>query len=147
MLQYAQNSLSRVVHHSSSSSRRLTFISSRIRFKMVFITYKTLSTDQPPYLKNLLNPYRPSRSLRSANCNLLLIPPHNTNFSSCAFSFAAPIGIQHTTHIQTPSKNTIHISSDLTNAHTLARTATAAPQIRRSTRLCARYKLLYCIVL
>ena len=62
----------------------------RIQFKIAVITYKTLSTDQPPYLRNLLNPYRPSRSLRSANRNLLLIPPHNTNFSRRAFSFAAP---------------------------------------------------------
>jgi len=55
-----------------------------------YITYKTLSTDQPPYSRNLLNPYRPSRSLRSPNRNLLLISPHNTNFSRRAFSFAAP---------------------------------------------------------
>ena len=61
-----------------------------IQFKIALITYKTLSTDQPPYLSSLLHPYRPSRSLRSANRNLLLIPPHTTNFSRRAFSFTAP---------------------------------------------------------
>jgi len=33
--------------------------------------------------------YRPSRSLCSANRNLLLIPPHTTNFSRRTFSFVA----------------------------------------------------------
>ena len=96
-LQWAQNSLSRIVlpHHHGSSSSRLSHlhwlpVHRRIQFKIDLITYKTLSTDQPPYLRNLLNPYRPSRSLHSANRNLLLIPPHNTNFSRRAFSFAAP---------------------------------------------------------
>jgi len=93
----ALKTLSRVVlpHHHGSSSSRLSHlhwlpVHRRIQFKIALITYKTLSTDQPPYLRNLLNPYRPSRSLRSANRNLLLIPPHNTNFSRRAFSFAAP---------------------------------------------------------
>jgi len=62
----------------------------RIQFKIALITYKTLSTDQPPYLSSLLYPYRPSRSHRSANRNLLLIPPHTTNFSRRAFSFTTP---------------------------------------------------------
>ena len=96
-LQCAQNSLSRVVlpHHLGSSSSRLSHLHwlpvlRRIQFKIALITYKTLSTDQPPYLSSLLHPYRPSRSLRSANRNLLLIPPHTTNFSRRAFSFTAP---------------------------------------------------------
>jgi len=114
-LQCAQNSLSRVVlplHHGLSSSRlshlHWLLVHRRIQFKIALITYKTLSTDQPPYLRNLLNPYRPSRSLRSANRNLLLIPSHTTNFSRRAFSFAActvwnklPTGIRES--------NTLHI--------------------------------------
>jgi len=95
-LQCTQNSLSRVVlpHHLGSSSSRLSHlhwlpVHRRIQFKIALITYKTLSTDQPPYLSSLLHPYRPSRSLRSANRNLLLIPPHITNFSRRAFSFTA----------------------------------------------------------
>ena len=42
----------------------------------------------------------------------------------------------------------LHISSQLTNAHTLARPATArASDSTFYTRLCAHYKLLYCMVL
>ena len=96
-LQCAQNSLSRAVlpyHHGSASSRLSHLhwlpVHRRIEFKISVITYKSLTTHQPPYLSNLLHPYRPSRSLRSANQNLLLIPPHNTNFSRRAFSFSAP---------------------------------------------------------
>ena len=73
----------------------LTFIGSRyideFNLKQLsIITYKILSTDQPPYLSSLLHPYRPLGSLRSANRNLLLIPPHTTNFSRRAFSFTSP---------------------------------------------------------
>ena len=82
-------------HHHGSSSSRLSHlhwlpVHRRIQFKIALITYKTLSTDQPPYLSSLLHPYRPSRSLRSSNRNLLLIPPHTSNFSRRAFSFTAP---------------------------------------------------------
>jgi len=79
-LQCAQNSLSRVVllHHLGSSSSRLSHlhwlpVHRRIQFKIALITYKTLSTDQPPYLSSLLH-----------------IPPHTTNFSRRAFIFTAP---------------------------------------------------------
>jgi len=113
-LQCAQNSLSCVVlpHHLGSSSSRLSHlhwlpVHRRIQFKIALITYKTLSTDQPPYLSGLLHPYRPSRSLRSANRNLLLIPPHTTNFSRRAFSFtAATLWNQLPTCIR--ESNTLH---------------------------------------
>jgi len=81
-LQCAQNSLSRVVlshHHGSSSSRQSHLhwlpVHRRIQFKIALITYKTLSTDQPPYLRNLINPYRPSRSLAQQTVIFYLFLP------------------------------------------------------------------------
>jgi len=68
-----------IIRMFGSSSSRLSHlhwlpVHRRIQFKIALITYKTLSTDELPYLSSLLHPYRPSRSLRSANRNLLLIP-------------------------------------------------------------------------
>jgi len=62
----------------------------RIQYKITLVTYKSLSTNQPPYLRNLLHMYQPSRCLRSASQNLLSIPFCTTNFSECSFSFSAP---------------------------------------------------------
>ena len=135
-------------------------INRRIQFKIALITYKTLSTDQPPYLRNLLNPYRPSRSLRSANRNLLLIPPHNTNFSRRAFSFAAPTfwnklptGIRDSNTLHTFK----HCLKTFFTSHPSKPTSTPspaqrlpAPQIRRSildfVRVTNYCIVLYCIV-
>jgi len=47
------------------------------------------TTNQPPYLRNLLHMYQPSHCLRSANQNLLSIPFCTTNLSKCPFSFSA----------------------------------------------------------
>jgi len=48
-------------------------------------------TSQPLYLYELISHYRPSRSPRSSNANLLTRPPGITsNFSSRAFSVSAP---------------------------------------------------------
>jgi len=42
------------------------------------------------YLQSLLNYHTPTRSLRSANTNLLSVPRVRTAFASCGFSVAAP---------------------------------------------------------
>jgi len=62
----------------------------RIQYKIALLTYKSLLTNQPPYLRNLLHVYQPSRCLRSASQNLLCIPSYTTNFSRRSFSFSAP---------------------------------------------------------
>jgi len=96
-LQCAQNSLSRVVlpHHSGSASSRLSHlhwlpVRRRIQYKIALLTHKSLLTNQPPYLRNLLHVYHPSRCLRSSNQNLLCTPSCTTNFSRRSFSFSAP---------------------------------------------------------
>jgi len=58
--------------------------------QIALLTYKSLSTNQPPYLRNLLHIYQPLRCLRSANQNLLSIPFCTTNFGKRSFSFSSP---------------------------------------------------------
>ena len=73
--QYVQNSAARLltgsckydhVIHILKELHRLP-VQHRIIFKILTLTYKTLNTDAPQYLKDLLQPYVPSRNLRSRN--------------------------------------------------------------------------------
>ena len=65
-------------------------VSERIQFKIAIQTFKTLHTNQPAYLNDVLVPYIPSRNLRSAGGNLLVMPRIDSVFQSRAFSYAAP---------------------------------------------------------
>jgi len=96
-LQCGQNSLSRVVlpHHPGSASSRLSHlhwlpVHRRIQYKIALLMHNSLSTNQPPYLRNLLHMYQPSQCLRSASQNFLSIPFCTTNFGKRSFSFSAP---------------------------------------------------------
>ena len=62
----------------------------RIKYKLAVITHKVLSTGQPAYLRSLLTFYQPSRSLRSADRQLLALPNLKTEFGRKAFSYASP---------------------------------------------------------
>ena len=57
---------------------------------LALLTHNSLSTNQPPYLRNLLHMYQPSCCHCSASQNLLSIPFCTTNFSKRSFSFSAP---------------------------------------------------------
>ena len=46
----------------------------RISYKVAVITYKTRSTSKPAYLSDLLQDYRPARTLRSSDKLLLFVP-------------------------------------------------------------------------
>ncbi len=46
-------------------------VKSRIEFKVLLLTYKALNNQAPSYLKELIVPYYPSRSLRSQNAAYL----------------------------------------------------------------------------
>jgi len=94
-LQTAQNSLARIV---LPSSRHQSFINllrelhwlpihSHINFKLASITYKTLSTNQPIYLRSLLDQYTSIRTLRSTDQHLLDRPFVSTDFGKKAFSY------------------------------------------------------------
>jgi len=64
-------------------------VDQRTEFKLATLTYNILNSSQPAYLRSLLNYHTPTRSLRSANTNLLLVPRVRTTFASRSFSIAA----------------------------------------------------------
>ena len=97
-LQRIQNTLARVTcqspRSSSASSLRKSLhwlpVRQRIIYKTSLITYKTLKTGQPAYLRDLLHHYLPTRTLRSSSQLLLHQPATKTNFQSKAFSIITP---------------------------------------------------------
>jgi len=97
-LQVAQNSLARVVCQAPRSAsatnlrRQLHWlpIRQRITYKIAVITYKTRSTGTPAYLSHLINDYLPSRTLRSSDKLLLVVPRMALTMSAKAFSVSAP---------------------------------------------------------
>ena len=57
----------------------------------MLITYKALHVQAPTYIQELLQPYVPSRNLRSSSKNLLIKPHLKLNsYGKRAFSVAAP---------------------------------------------------------
>ena len=97
-LQRAQNVLARVVirSHRRTSTNALLHklhwlpIEDRFIFKLALLTYNTLLIGSPSYLSTLLTIYRPPRTLRSSNSNLLCATRTKTVTGSCAFGCAAP---------------------------------------------------------
>ena len=66
-------------------------LSQRYAFKILLFVFKTLNGNGPTYLKELLCPYKPSRSLRSCAENLLIVPKTRTvSYGDRAFSVIAP---------------------------------------------------------
>ena len=84
-LQNVQNSAARFVtretkfQHITPILKRLQWlpVHTRIEFKILLITFKALNDLTPPYITDILQPYVPSRTLRSATKNLLVVPPTN----------------------------------------------------------------------
>ena len=50
-------------------------VEQRVVFKVLLLVYKALHDQGPDYLKELLQTYTPSRTLRSSSDNLLVVPP------------------------------------------------------------------------
>ena len=67
-LQLVQNSLCRVVTH--SSKLHWLPVRYRIQFKIGLITYKILNQGQPVYLRELIHPYTSSRNTRRSTLKL-----------------------------------------------------------------------------
>ena len=61
-----------------------------IRLKLATLTFKTLHTNCPSYLTDLVQYYQPARCLRSSGSHQLVIPQHNLSLGSCGFSISAP---------------------------------------------------------
>ena len=99
VLQRVQNSLARVVCNAPYRSPSQPLLKSlhwlpvieRVEYKLAAITYKTLLYQQPTYLFQHINQYKPTRSLRSSWYTLLLhIPPTRTVTAARAFCVSAP---------------------------------------------------------
>ena len=80
--------------HASSSTLlaklRWLPVESHIIYKLATITFKTLITSEPGYLRSILREYRPARSLLSSSRHLLTVPHFKTEFDRRSFIYAAP---------------------------------------------------------
>ena len=67
-------------------------VDKRIEFKVLLLCYKCVNGLAPPYLSDLLSKYVPTRSLRSADKDLLVVPSscRLKTFGDRAFTQAAP---------------------------------------------------------
>ena len=71
-------------------------VKSRIEFKILLLTYKALNGQAPSYLKELLVPYYPTRTLRSQNAGLLVVPRvSKSRMGGRAFKYQAPLLWNH----------------------------------------------------
>ena len=99
-LQYVQNCAARLVTRTRSSEhitpvlRTLHWLPVRrqqITYKILLLTYKALNGMAPRYIADLLQPYTPTRQLRSFSKNLLVTPKSNLKFyGDRSFQVAAP---------------------------------------------------------
>ena len=98
-LQLAQNCAARLIlcgrkhEHVTPLLRELHWlpVEQRIIFKMLFFTFKALNNLCPSYISDLLETYKPTRSLRSSSRNLLVIPRSKLkSYGDRAFSVSAP---------------------------------------------------------
>ena len=95
-LQRIQNILAKLVDpsHTRSSDALHTLhwllVRQRINFKIATLTFKLLQHSSPAYLASLIQPYVPSRALRSHRQQLLAQPHVRTSIGSRAFRAATP---------------------------------------------------------
>jgi len=93
----AQNLLVRVVTRPPQSCNSRTLVQQLhwlsikhgIDFKIASITFRTLHSSQPAYLRPSLHVCHSTRSLRLSNTNLLYAPFVRTSFGARSFSVAA----------------------------------------------------------
>ena len=63
----------------------------RISYKLSLLTWKALYTAEPSYLSELISPYAPTRTVRTVNTGLLVLPTDVTShFASRSFSVSSP---------------------------------------------------------
>ena len=97
--QKAQNLLASVVANPPQSCSPCTLLQQlhwlpirhRIDFKIANVTFRTLHSSQPAYLRLSLHACHSTRSLRLSNTNLISAPFVRTSFDARSFSVAASI--------------------------------------------------------
>ena len=96
-LQRIQNTAARLIMRSPRSDsatpllRELYWlpIVCRVDFKLLVFTYIAMHNDAPVYLCEVVCPYQPTRTLRSANNNMLEVKRTCTKAGDCSFAVAA----------------------------------------------------------
>ena len=78
------------VRYISEATVHMLPVTSRIKYKIAIITYKSLSIVQSTYLNRLLHHYKPSRRLCSDNENLLALPT-SSEFGGYALNYFVPL--------------------------------------------------------
>lgn len=97
-LQLAQNCAARLIFcgrkhdHVTLLLKELHWlpVGQRIIFKILLLTFKALNNLCPSYISDLLEIYKPTRSLRSSSRNLLVIPRSKLKSGDRTFSVSAP---------------------------------------------------------
>ena len=70
----------------------MVIIKSCIKCKILLLTFKCINGSSPKYLSDLIVPYVPTKSLRSASQNLLVVKKGRTKtYGDRAFSCIAPM--------------------------------------------------------
>ena len=98
-LQRVQNAAARIItgtprrEHITPILQQLHWlpVQQRIDFKTLLLTWKAANAEAPVYLQNLIQPYQPSRNLRSGNDGLLVQPIVRTNAGKRTFAYAGPV--------------------------------------------------------
>jgi hypothetical protein len=93
-----QNCLARVITKSPPLTRSIPLlhslhwlpVRSRIDYKLCLLTFKTITTTQPSYLRDLLTISVPARSLRHNKGTLLKVPRMKSKTGTRAFHSCAP---------------------------------------------------------
>ena len=97
-LQRVQNNLARLVLQPSKPTPSVALLRTlhwlpvrhRISYKVACLTHASLRTSQPAYLNDLIQPYKPVRSLRSSDQHLLIVPRTRLSLTQQSFQVAAP---------------------------------------------------------
>ena len=98
-LQKIQNTAARIISRKKRRDHITPILSNlhwlpvqkRIEFKILLFTFKALHGLAPGYIKDLITPYQPTRSLRSQNLSFLRKPISRTkSFGDRSFAYAAP---------------------------------------------------------
>ena len=97
-LQRVQNTLARLVTNSSSRCHITPILAelhwlpvkARIEYKIALLAYRTMTTERPTYLSELLNLNKPARQLRSSSHCSLCDGRAKTVFGGRAFCHSAP---------------------------------------------------------
>jgi predicted Rossmann fold nucleotide-binding protein DprA/Smf involved in DNA uptake len=96
-LQLVQNTLARVVlklrksDHITPALKELHWlpVKHRVTFKLATLTFKTLQSGQPNYLRELVNIYEPPRTLRSSSQRLLCLDRTRTVVGTRSFKHSS----------------------------------------------------------